>query len=229
MVQIQSALSLFAEGFKPAAEGEELKGESKSERVYNKYNMAKRVFIVHGWGGNPNVGWFVWLKKELSSKGFKVYSPEMPDSDNPAIEPWVNHLKEVVGKTDKNTYFVGHSIGCQAIMRLIEGLPDKSEVGGAVFVAGFFDLVGLETEEERKVAEPWLKTKIDLDKVKGRVRNIVAIFSNNDPFVPVSNAALFKDKLGAKTIMENGKGHYIEYETNGIPVLLEEILRISKQ
>ena len=25
----------------------------------------RRVFIIHGWGGYPEEGWFPWLKKEL--------------------------------------------------------------------------------------------------------------------------------------------------------------------
>jgi len=29
----------------------------------------KRVFIIHGWGGNPEEGWLPWLKKELEAKG----------------------------------------------------------------------------------------------------------------------------------------------------------------
>ena len=29
---------------------------------------AKRVFIVHGWGGHPDEGWFPWLSSELGSE-----------------------------------------------------------------------------------------------------------------------------------------------------------------
>jgi hypothetical protein len=33
---------------------------SVSEKI-----SAKRVFIIHGWEGYPEEGWFPWLKKEL--------------------------------------------------------------------------------------------------------------------------------------------------------------------
>ena len=28
----------------------------------------QRVFIIHGWDGYPEEGWFPWLKKELEAK-----------------------------------------------------------------------------------------------------------------------------------------------------------------
>lgn len=49
----------------------------------------KRVFIVHGWGGNSNEGWLVWLKNQLLGEGFEVVVPDMPDTDNPKIGAWV--------------------------------------------------------------------------------------------------------------------------------------------
>jgi esterase/lipase len=35
----------------------------------------KKVFIIHGWDGYPEEGWFPWLKKELEKKGFSVFVP----------------------------------------------------------------------------------------------------------------------------------------------------------
>jgi len=50
----------------------------------------KRVIIVHGWYGYPHEGWFPWLKKVLEDKGYSVEVPEMPDTDHPKIDEWVN-------------------------------------------------------------------------------------------------------------------------------------------
>ena len=81
-------------------------------------------------------GWFPWLKRELEERGFQVFIPHLPDSDKPRIEKWIPALADAVGTADANTYFVGHSMGCQAIARYVETLDQK--IGGAVFVAGFF-------------------------------------------------------------------------------------------
>jgi len=102
--------------------------------------VPKRVYIIHGWGGNPTEGWLVWLSKELKNRGFEVYIPEMPDTWSPKINKWVSKINEVVEKSDRHIYFVSHSIGCQAVMRYLEQLPDNQKAGGAIFVAGWLNL-----------------------------------------------------------------------------------------
>mgnify|MGYP001569945392 CR=1 FL=1 len=74
--------------------------------------MNKRVFLIHGWEGNPENAWFPWLKKELKARNFEVIVPEMPDTEKPEIKSWIKKLKETVGRADEETYFIGHSIGC---------------------------------------------------------------------------------------------------------------------
>ena len=114
----------------------------------------KKIFIVHGWGGRPNEPWLAWLKKELENRGMAVVVPEMPDPENPKIEAWVLHLSQVVGLPDANTCFVGHSIGCQTILRYLQTL--NTQVGQVVFVAPWFSLKedSYESDEERAIAKP---------------------------------------------------------------------------
>lgn len=187
--------------------------------------MKKRVFIVHGWDGYPNEGWFPWLKKELAERNFEVVVPAMPGPAEPKIEVWVSHLSKIVGYVDGNTFFVGHSIGCQTILRYLERLPALKKVGGAVFVAGWFTLSDLETEEEKIIGKPWIETPIDFEKIERHTQNFFAIFSDDDEVVPISNKEIFEQKLGAKTIVEHGKGHFSG--TDGVtelPAVLETIL-----
>lgn len=170
--------------------------------------MQKRVFIIHGWDGYPREGWFPWLKKELKLKGFQVQVPLMPKPHKPQIDAWVSHLSGIVGDADKNTFFVGHSIGCQTILRYLESLPENEKIGGAVFVAGWFALKNLSSNKEREIAKPWLETPIDFQKVKRHSKNFIAIFSNDDQFVPLENKDIFEQKLAAKIIIESKKGHF---------------------
>ena len=95
----------------------------------------KRVIIIHRWSGGPDDDWRPWLKIELEQRGYEVANPEMPDTDTPVIKKWVDKLREVVGTPDADMYFIGHSIGCQAILRYLETID--TPVGGAVFVAGW--------------------------------------------------------------------------------------------
>lgn len=192
--------------------------------------MEKRVFIVHGWDGYPEHGWFPWLKKALEEKGFAVFVPQLPKPDEPRVKAWVSKLKETVGASNLRTYFVGHSMGCQTIARYCETLPEGVAVGGAVFVAGFFKrLTNLEDDDVvRSVVDEWLKAPLDLKKAKTHLKKSVAIFSDNDPYVPIDNREDFADFLQSKIIVEHGKGHFSALEgTTELPVALKSILEIA--
>jgi predicted alpha/beta hydrolase family esterase len=189
-----------------------------------KRRLMKRIFIVHGWSGRPDSGWLLWIKKELSKNHkYKVYSLNMPDKDYPKISKWINHLKKSAGILDNDTYFIGHSIGCQAILRYLE--KQKNIAGGAVFVAGWFKVKGLE-DDGKKIIRPWMK-KVNLSNVKKRLLKSVALFSDNDPYVSLSDTKYFKE-LGSKIIIQHNKGHFIENKTLKIPVVLKEIKSLMK-
>ncbi|MEK7151584.1 MAG: alpha/beta hydrolase [Patescibacteria group bacterium] len=190
--------------------------------------MSKRVFIIHGWSGYPEEGWFPWLKKELESRSFEVSVPVMPNTDEPKIKEWVPYLAELVGEPDENTYLVGHSIGCQTILRYLESIDRK--VGGAVFVAGWFVLSDLETEEEKRIRKPWIETPVDFVKIKQNAPKVVAIFSKDDDVVPFEeNKNKFEKELSAKIIIENGKGHFSGSDgVTELPSVLEAILGMFK-
>jgi len=174
----------------------------------------KKVYLIHGWGGNSRGGWFDWLKQELPEMNIKVDALEMPNTDHPKIEEWVSHLMNTVKEIDEETYFVGHSVGCQAIMRFLEKLPENIKIKGCVFVAGWFNLKeeASEDEEDREIARPWIETPIDFEKVKQHTNNFLAIFSDNDPYVPLSDKEIFKEKLNAEIIIKNNQEHFNEAE-----------------
>ena len=193
--------------------------------------MKKRVFIIHGWEGFPEEGWFPWLKKELEAEDFEVFVPQMPDADNPRIEKWIPKITEIVGTADRDTHFVGHSMGCQAIARYLETLPEGVKVGGAIFVAGFFKrLTGLGEEPNfEEVEREWLRTPLDLEKVKNHLNESVAIFSDDDPYVPLDNIDDFRDKLKSKTIVQHKMNHFSgNRNITELPVVLEELLKMME-
>lgn len=191
-------------------------------------STSKRVFLIHGWEGYPENCWFPWLKKELEKNSFEVTVPAMPHPKNPTIEDWVSHLASVVGEPDENTYLVGHSIGCQTILRYVEQL--QKPVGGVVCVAGFFRLLYLATEEEKILAKPWLETPLDYNKIKSNANKIIAIFSDDDPDVDLGDKELFEKHLGAKTIVEHQKGHFSDdVGVKELPSALGAVLEIAEE
>ena len=169
----------------------------------------KRIIIVHRWSAGANGDWRPWLKSELEKKGHTVLMPDMPDTDTPVIEKWVSHLSDVIGTPDKDTYFVGHSIGCQTILRYLDThqFGPLETVGGVVFVAGWFNLKNLEDSETEAIARPWIKTPINATKIKTVLPRSTLIISDNDPYnASEENKEKFKE-LGSKIIELHGAGH----------------------
>jgi len=183
----------------------------------------RRVFVIHGWQGSPEKCWRPWLKKELEKKGFGVFIPAMPDAENPKMKAWVDHLKGTVGKPDEDCYFVGHSLGCIAIIRYLETLKENEKVGGCVLVAGFTDSLGY-----GEIAD-FFERPVDWDKIKSHCKNFVAIHSDNDPYVPLRYGDVFRENAGAEVVVKKGMKHFGEDDgIRELPVVLESLMRISE-
>jgi len=186
--------------------------------------MQKRVFLVHGWEGKPDNHWFPWLTWELKVRGFEVYAITMSHADEPKVAEWITAIKNAVGRPNRDTYFVGHSLGCIAVVRYFESLPAKAKVGGAFFVAGFSGNLGIAQIEEFYT--------LPLDFVKARIHcpNFVTIFSDDDKYVSLERALEFQKALGAKAILERGKGHFTKGEgVDALPLIFQSILKLSSK
>lgn len=104
---------------------------------------------------------------------------------------------------------MGHSIGCQAILRFLEK-SDKGEVcGGVIMVVPWIELFDLETPEENEIAAEWNKDAINFQEVKKKSEIFFAIFSDNDPCVPLEiNKMFFEEAMGVKTFIEENNRHF---------------------
>lgn len=167
-----------------------------------------KIYIVHCWDGNKDDGWYPWLDKELSNEENKVYRFNMPNTNNPKIDEWILFLDKQVDNLDEKTYFIGHSIGCQTIMRYLQ-TKDTCKIGGILFVAPWLDLLdyAISDEESYNTAQPWLTEKIDFEKLKKFTDNIHCIFSDNDYFVSLNQNVKFQKLLNAKSVVVSDKGH----------------------
>lgn len=185
--------------------------------------MTKKVFLVHGWEGNPKNHWFPWLTLELKANRFEVSAPQMPHARKPKVKEWLEFLKEYVGKPDTGTYFVGHSLGCITIARYLETLPAKTQVGGSVFVAGFSGRLNIPEISE------FYSFPFDAEKARTHSDKFVMIFSDNDPYVPMEKSLEMARQFGAKTILERGKGHFCASDgVTALPSVLASLLSLAK-
>lgn len=181
----------------------------------------KRVFIVHGYTGYPDKNWFPWLKSELEKLGVEVVVPAMPNTEAPQFSEWLPHLRQLVGEVDEETYFVGHSLGCPTILRLLESLPEDHKVGGAVLVAGFAEPIHF-SELDSFTAEAW-----NDEKIKQSVNKIILINSDNDEHVPLEMGQRMRDRFNAELVVVNNAGHINEKSGyKAVPFVLDELKKI---
>jgi predicted alpha/beta hydrolase family esterase len=178
--------------------------------------MAIRVFIIHGYLSHPEEAWLPWLKRELEQRGCSVSLPAMPHPDHPVISEWIDFIAALIGEPDNETLIVGHSLGCQAVLRYLESVSAGKSVRKAILVAGTFPIQrtaeeALKTAGGDRVLLPWFSTGVDASKVKAAAGECTVILSDNDPYIDLPVAiATFRAALNPTLITVPGGGHFNE-------------------
>jgi len=136
----------------------------------------------------------------------------MPSTEVPEIKEWVSKLNAICPIPNKDPIFIGHSIGCQAILRYLEQTSENVKVDQTILVAPWTKLKPIIKDEDgaEEIAKPWVETPIEWGKIEAKVDKIYTIFSINDYYVYSEEANLFEEKLGAKTLTLQNRGHFTE-------------------
>ena len=183
-----------------------------------------RVFLIHGYGGSPNEGWRPWLRGELEERGYEVVIPAMPDTHHPRVGPWVQALHDAIGEPRPDDVFVGHSLGCIAIIRYLLTLARGQTVGQCIFVAGFYEELGPEYEKLRS----FLDSPIDWPHVRAACPSFSVIHSDDDTAVPVYCARNLAVALEVPMELQTGYGHFSGDDgITELPIVLEKIVARS--
>lgn len=162
----------------------------------------KRAIIIHCWGGSPDYCWYPRTKADLAAEGITTAVPAMPNTDEPALATWLPALKAAIGVPDEEMVLIGHSVGCITILRYLEQLPPDQRVKGLVLVAGYTHDLGFAE------LKSFFSTPINFELIQEKTEHIVAIASDNDPYVPVDQGEIFRQKLGAHLIVKHHMGHF---------------------
>jgi predicted alpha/beta hydrolase family esterase len=188
--------------------------------------QVERVFIVHGWGSNPERNWFPRIKNELERAGFEVHVPRMPSPYLPDRKGWVKTLATAVGTPDQNTHFIGHSLGCTTILLYLQST--KTKVGNVIFVAPWIDLKR-KSLLARILFRTWRTTRILFSEVRNNINHITTILADKDPYIPVSIERVCKKHFGHHVIVIKGDHHFAQMEKLNVPkVLMNEIKNLQQ-
>jgi predicted alpha/beta hydrolase family esterase len=159
----------------------------------------KNALILHGTANNHTGNWFMWLKKELENKGYKVWVPDLPNSEQANVK---RYNKFIFSNKDfsfnKETLIIGHSSGAVAILGLLQKLPQDVKINKAILVASFMNDFG-DPDFSGLFEEPF-----DFGKIKTKSKKIIFVHSDDDPYCPLSHAEYLSEKLNAELVVIKG-------------------------
>jgi predicted alpha/beta hydrolase family esterase len=171
------------------------------------------VLVVHAFGGHPAKFWYPRLREFISGTA-DVEVLSMTNAHTPKISAWVADLasrtataaseaQEAAGCSPRDVFLVGHSVGCQAIVRFL-ALSGTSQVfaggwlrlGGVLLVAAWFAVL-----DPWETIEPWCTTPFDCAAARTALGGspMQVLLSDNDKYTPdfEQNAAQWLERLGA--------------------------------
>jgi predicted alpha/beta hydrolase family esterase len=186
----------------------------------------ERIVIVPRWSGHADVDWYPWLREQLGS-ALQIEVVELvPTPSAPEIDACVAALQAALG-TDPaalgKTLLVGHSVGCQALMRYLASLTPAESAGARprlLCVAGWWTI-----DTAWPTIQPWVSTPISLAPLRANTDQVAVLLSDDDPFTGDwrANQLLWEQRLGAQVEISYGARHF---NASQEPAVLDLVRRL---
>ena len=168
--------------------------------------MTRSLVIVPRWAGHADSDFYPWLRHEHPVGFDTVRALEMPNPQQPTPEAWGAALREALGPCPPpGTVLMGHSVGCQAVLRYLAAMPPGSQVDGVMLVAGWWTV-----DKPWDSLLPWIDDSLDFARLRATARRFVVLLSNDDPFTADfhQNGQLWRKRLGAEVEIITGARHF---------------------
>lgn len=180
---------------------------------------SKRALIFHGTMGSPDGNWFPWLRDALEQEGWQITVPTFPTPENHSLASWISALENQVSNLDNIDLLVGHSLGANLILHILEsGLckTDKAILVGCTIAKG-------NVAEYNELNKSFVKD-FDWKAIKGNFNHGYILHGDNDPYVPIAQAQSVADGLALDLQTIKDGGHLnIETGYDRFPLLLDLI------
>ncbi|NCC14863.1 MAG: serine hydrolase family protein [Clostridia bacterium] len=164
------------------------------------------IYLVHGFTASSKANWFPWLKDQLQKNGIALIIPDMPNTNDPHLLPWLQMLEEAAKEINENSIFIGHSLGCITALHFI--LKKNIKIKAAILVSGFMKENPMEIQKEG--LSEFMEEAIDVETLKCLIPDRVIMTAVDDDIVPTAATRKMAEQLEARLIELSGGKHFID-------------------
>ena len=143
-------------------------------------------FLLHGSFSSPFSNWIPYLREKLESLEKIVYTPDLPSGVGyQSYDSWKKIMDVYLdcGLINENTIIFAHSIAPVFIAKYL--VEKKIKVERLIFVSGFNNL----------------------SDIKGYAKEIVCLYSDNDPYVKYDVEKDFAETVTNNVVIYPNGGH----------------------
>ncbi len=164
-------------------------------------------FIIHGSYGNPYKNWIPYLKSQLSKRKLNCIVPSFTTPYKQDYESWntilMSYLK--IGYITEDTTFITHSLGGIFLVKFL--IDNKIKVKRIITVAGFNHI---QFDKDNSLYDSFYMKDECLIKICDLCDEIICVYSDNDPYIPMEKAESFADMIKGQKVVINNAGHFNE-------------------
>jgi uncharacterized protein len=171
----------------------------------------KSIYLIPRWAGRPHSDWYDSFARDVNAAmpDAALHRLTMPRWDAPDTEEALQFLDVEIPLIDEQTVFVGHSVGCIALVHFLEHrarLNPGFRSGGLLLVAAWFNV-----DNPWPTLIPWTQNdRLDYASVRRVCPRISVLLSDNDPHTHDhhANKRLWEDRMDARVSIHSGCAHF---------------------
>lgn len=178
------------------------------------------IYLIHGYTASPDSNWFQDFKKKLENENIEVSILNMPNSQSPKLNEWIDYMKNSVKEIDEQTIFIGHSLGCVTILNFLS-TSNTTKIKGLFLISGFVESSPIPALIE------FVRPKLNYNYLKQLTSTSIVISAVDDDIIPYEYSKKLAERIDAKfTLLKEGK-HFIDSDNfTEFPFLIKEIKKL---
>ncbi len=176
--------------------------------------LPNSVLNLHAWGSGSEDHYHPWVDKHLKSQEIKSVTPELPDTNYPVLEKWLETSYSNLLDNSENTVITSRSLSCWLGLKIAETRKVRKLILVAPTLPTKWWCKNIEqfceSKEQYKMMMDFVNSGLDFEKVKDNVGELVVFLSLDDPYINLEDAEKFFQEYfpQARIIRIREAGHF---------------------